>query len=361
MRERLEASSFVLLPAVYNGLTARIAEHVGFDALYMSGGATALGLGLPDVGLTSLTEVTNNIRHIAEVTDLPLIADADTGFGNPVSVRRTVREYERAGAAGLHLEDQAFPKKCGYLEGKEVIDADEFVQKLQAALEARINPETIIIARTDALQVHGWDEVEARVSAYYEAGADVVFVDGIHRNEIETYVDRVVSRGMPTLYNGTELSAAEAEAHGFAMQIQAVAIYASYRAEYTALEHLRKTGSRAEVPAGQQGVPPFTDVVGLPRVYELEARHGLEQKENAQDRAWDEAFARLVGYVEREGTSVVPAEHLEEGFALGAWVATQRALSHEIGGRGAVLTPARRRALAELSGWDWGGQPPRSG
>jgi 2-methylisocitrate lyase-like PEP mutase family enzyme len=353
LRARLDDSEFVLLPTIFNGLTARIAEHVGFDALYMSGAGTALALGLPDVGVTSLTEVTANIRQIDEVTDLPFIADADTGFGNPINVRRTVRAYEQAGAAGLHMEDQASPKKCGFLEGKEVIPKDEYVNKLRAALEARENPETIIIARTDALQVNGWDDVEDRVNAYYEAGADVIFVDGVYRTEVDTYLDRVVRQGIPALFSGTDLSADEARDLGFAMQIQSVALYASYRAEYTALQTLARTGRKPEVPADQPQVPPFTDVVGLPRVYELESRYGIEHEENAQDRAWDEAFGRLLAFVAREGNSVVPAEHLEAGFALGAWVKAQRQLSHEIGGRGDILTAERRRSLSELPGWSW--------
>lgn len=354
LRERLDDSEFVLLPTIFNGLTARIAEHVGFDALYMTGAGTALALGLPDVGVTSLTEVTANIRQIREVTDLPLVADADTGFGNPVNVRRTVRAYERAGASGLHMEDQAFPKKCGFLEGKEVIPKQEYVEKLRAALEAREDPATVIIARTDALQVNGWDDVTDRVEAYYEAGADVVFVDGVYRTEVETYLERVVRRGIPALFSGTDLSADEARELGFAMQIQSVALYASYRAEYTALETLARTGRKPQVPADQRDVPPFTDLVGLPRVYELESRYGIERGENAQDRAWDEAFARLLAFVAREGDAGVPASHVEEGFALGAWVRAQKELSHEIGGRGEILTADRRRSLAGLPGWDWG-------
>jgi 2-methylisocitrate lyase-like PEP mutase family enzyme len=353
LRGRLDAGDFILLPTIFNGLTARIAEHVGFDAIYMTGAGTALAQGLPDVGLTSLDELLTNVRHITEVTDLPLVVDGETGFGNPVNVRRTVREYERAGAAGLHLEDQAFPKKCGFLEGKRVISAEEYIHKLRAACDARANPDTIIIARTDALQVNGWDDVERRVDAYHEAGADAVFVDGVHRSEIDTYVDRVVRHGIPTLYNGTDLSAEEAQSLGFRLQIQSVALYASYRAEYTALETLHRTGRRPEVPADQRDVPAFTDLVGLPEVYDLEARYGLEREVNAQDIAWNQAFDKLLRFVEREGTGDVAGTHLEDGFQLGAWVAEQRRLSREIGGRGEILTPERRRSLTALPGWRW--------
>jgi 2-methylisocitrate lyase-like PEP mutase family enzyme len=353
LRARLDAGEFILLPTIFNGLTARIAEHLGFDAIYMTGAGTALVQGLPDVGLTSLDELTTNIRQISEVADLPLIADGETGFGNPLNVRRTVQAYERAGAAGLHLEDQAFPKKCGFLEGKRVIPPEEYAHKLRAAIDARTNEDTIIIARTDALQVNGWDDVESRVNAYHEAGADVVFVDGVHRHEIETYVERVVRHGIPTLFNGTDLSADEAKELGFKIQIQSVALYASYRAEFWALQALRQTGRKPEVPADQREVPPFTDIVGLPEVYEFEANYGLEAEPNAQDAAWDEAFEKLLRFVEREGSGDVTEDHVEEGFPLGRWVAEQRRLSREIGGRGAVLTPERRRSLAALPGWEW--------
>jgi 2,3-dimethylmalate lyase len=353
LRDRLDAGEFILLPTIFNGLTARIAEHVGFDAIYMTGAGTALAQGLPDVGITSLDELLTNIRHITEVTELPLIVDGETGFGNPLNVRRTVREYERAGAVGLHLEDQAFPKKCGFLEGKRVIPADEYVHKLRAACDARADPDTIIIARTDALQVNGWDDVERRVNTYYAAGADAVFVDGVHRNEIETYADRVARHGIPTLYNGTDLSAEEARSLGFRLQIQSVALYASYRAEFTALETLFRTGRRPEVPADQRDVPAFTDLVGLPEVYEMEARYGIERETNAQDLAWNRAFDKLLRFVKREGSGDVAASHVEDGFALGAWVAEQKRLSREIGGRGEILTPERRRTLTALPGWRW--------
>lgn len=353
LRQRIEASEFTLLPAVYDGLTTRICEHLGFEALYLTGGGTALIKGLPDVGLTSMSELTAAIRGVTEVSDLPLLVDAETGFGNPVNVRRTVSEYERAGAAGMHIEDQAFPKKCGFLQGKEVVPTVEFVEKIRAAVDARIAAETVIVARTDALQVYGWDEVEARCTAYYEAGADVVFVDGVQRSELETYCRRIVEPGLPTLYNGTDLSAAEAEQLGFRLQIQAVAIYVSYRAVYAALETLKQTGRKPRLPDDVPQVPPITEIVGLPQVYELEAEYGITHAESAEDRAWEVAFERLRQFTEREGTSAVAADHLEDGFELGAWVDSQRALSQEIGGRGEVLTAERRRALSALPGWDW--------
>src|SRR5580704_6562692 len=184
---------FVLAPGVYDGLTAKIAGRIGFDALYMTGFGTPASLGMPDVGLATLTEMAANVTRVAEASGLPVIADADTGYGNPLNVQRTVRAYERAGAAALHLEDQVFPKKCGFFEGKRVIPAAEHAQKIKAACDARDGTDLVIIARTDALAVTGWSDVEDRVHAYREAGADVVFVDGIKtRDELDHYIARIV-------------------------------------------------------------------------------------------------------------------------------------------------------------------------
>src|ERR1700733_12555378 len=189
---------FVLAPGVYDALSAKVAAHIGFDVLYMTGFGTAASMGMPDVGLATLTEMAANVGRVVEASGLPVIADADTGYGNPLNVQRTVRAYERAGAAALHLEDQVFPKKCGFFEGKRVIPATEHVQKIQAACDARASDDFVVIARTDALAVTGWDDVVDRVSAYRDAGADLVFVDGIKtRADLDAYVDRVVRPGLP--------------------------------------------------------------------------------------------------------------------------------------------------------------------
>src|SRR3984957_466469 len=156
---------FVLAPGVYDALSAKIAGHIGFDALYMTGFGTAASLGMPDAGLATLTEMAANVARVAEAGGLPVIADADPGYGNPLNVQRTVKAYERAGAAALHLEDQAFPKKCGFFEGKRVIPGGEHVQKIKAACDARSDDGFVVIARTDALAVTGWDDVVERVHA----------------------------------------------------------------------------------------------------------------------------------------------------------------------------------------------------
>jgi 2,3-dimethylmalate lyase len=272
---------FVLAPGVYDGLSAKIAGTIGFDVLYMTGFGTAAALGLPDVGLATLTEMAANVGRVVDASGLPVIADADTGYGNPLNVQRTVRAYERAGAAALHLEDQVFPKKCGFFEGKRVIPAAEHVQKIRAACDARARDQFVIIARTDALAVHGWDDVVDRVGAYLEAGADVVFVDGIRtREDLDNYVRRVVAPGLPALYNGALIGAGEAQRLGFRIQILAgAALFAAYSGIYQALAEVRETGSyQAEAAiladgAGNGKLPPITHVLGLPEVYGLERRY----------------------------------------------------------------------------------------
>ena len=272
---------FILAPGVYDGLSAKIAGHIGFDALYMTGFGTAASLGMPDAGLATLTEMAANVARVAEAGGLPVIADADTGYGNPLNVQRTVRAYERAGAAALHLEDQAFPKKCGFFEGKRVIPLAEHVQKIRAACDARASDDFVVIARTDALAVTGWDDVVDRVSAYRDAGADLVFVDGIKtRADLDAYVDRVVRPGLPALYNGALVPAAEAEALGFRVQILAgAALLAAFHAIRSALQVVKDTGEQPAVspgeatPAVAAGLEDLADMLGLPVVYELERRY----------------------------------------------------------------------------------------
>lgn len=272
---------FVLAPGVYDGLSAKIAGHIGFDALYMTGFGTAASLGMPDAGLATLTEMAANVARVVEASGLPVIADADTGYGNPLNVQRTVKAYERAGAAALHLEDQAFPKKCGFFEGKRVIPLAEHAQKIRAACDARASDDFVVIARTDALAVSGWDDVVDRVNAYRDAGADLVFVDGIKtRADLDAYVDRVVRQGLPALYNGALVPAAEAEALGFRIQILAgAALLAAFHAIRSALQIVKDTGEQPPVspgearPAVAAGLEDIADMLGLPDVYELEQRY----------------------------------------------------------------------------------------
>src|SRR5919108_2694647 len=179
LRELLTGPDLLVIPGAYDALSARLIVQAGFPAVYMTGFGTAASvLGQPDVGLLTMSEMVSRAAALAAVIgDLPLIADADTGYGNPINVRRTIREYERAGAAGLHIEDQVWPKKCGHMEGKQVIAVDEMVQKIRAAVDARQDPDFVIIARTDANAVNGLEDALLRGQAYREAGADVIFIE----------------------------------------------------------------------------------------------------------------------------------------------------------------------------------------
>ena len=178
LRQMLGEPGIIVAPGAYEGISARLIEAQGFKAVYLTGAGTAATvLGQPDLGLTTLTELATHAAHVAGCVSLPIMADADTGFGNALNVVRTVREYERAGVAALHLEDQVFPKKCGHIAGKQVIPAKEFAEKIRAASEYRTDPDFVIIARTDARAVHGLDDAIERGNLYHEAGADVIFVE----------------------------------------------------------------------------------------------------------------------------------------------------------------------------------------
>jgi 2-methylisocitrate lyase-like PEP mutase family enzyme len=178
LRQRLTSAEILVAPGVYDGLTATLAEQAGFEALYLSGAAVAYTrLGRPDIGLTSATEMADTMALIADRVDLPVIIDADTGFGNALNAQRTMRIYERAGASALQVEDQTYPKRCGHLADKSLISAAEMAGKIAAMAEARATEETLIIARTDAIAVEGFDAAMDRAGAYIDAGADIMFIE----------------------------------------------------------------------------------------------------------------------------------------------------------------------------------------
>ncbi len=164
-RNLMGSDQIIVAPGAYDGVTARLIEHAGFPAVYMTGAGTAATLGYPDLGLVTMTEMVANAATLARSVNIPVIADADTGYGNELNVTRAVREYESRGVAGIHIEDQVAPKRCGHLDGKEIISADEFVAKIRAAVAARRDPDFVIIARTDARAVAGFDEAIARANA----------------------------------------------------------------------------------------------------------------------------------------------------------------------------------------------------
>src|SRR5579872_1350905 len=200
LRELLANKEMTVAPFVFDCLQAKLAEQAGFEAVYMTGFGTSAARGFPDLGLMTMTEMVANVRALANAVKIPVIADADTGYGNPMNVWRTVREYEDAGAAALHIEDQVFPKRCGFLAGKQVIPMEEMLPKVRAACDARRDSNLVIIARTDALAVNGWEDVVRRARAYRAVGADLIFVDGIRTVEdLKRYVAELGD--LPLLYN----------------------------------------------------------------------------------------------------------------------------------------------------------------
>ena len=203
LRAMLKGDEIMVAPGVYDGLSARLARDAGFAAVYATGGGIARSMGYPDLGLLSMREVTERVAGIVEHAGVPVIADADTGYGNTLNVRRTIREFERAGVAALHLEDQTFPKRCGHLDDKTVVPAGEMVQKLRAARDAATDGDLVLIARTDAIAVEGLDAAIERALAYAAAGADVVFVEApISEAQMETIARRVTAPKLLNMFEG---------------------------------------------------------------------------------------------------------------------------------------------------------------
>ncbi len=223
---RLKAREILVAPGVYDGLTASLAADAGFEALYLSGAAVAYTrLGRPDIGLTSLTEMAETMGLIRDRVDLPVIIDADTGFGNALNAQRTMRLYERAGASALQVEDQTYPKRCGHLADKSLIPTDEMAGKIRAMADARASEETLIIARTDAIAVEGFDPAIERGEAYVEAGADVLFIEAPRSGDELRQVAAHFGDRVPLLANMVEggatpvQGAADLEAIGFSIVI----------------------------------------------------------------------------------------------------------------------------------------------
>jgi 2-methylisocitrate lyase-like PEP mutase family enzyme len=272
LRQMLQEGPMIVAPFVLNALHAKIAESVGFSAVYMTGAGTAAERGFPDVGLLTMTEMITNARYIADAVQIPVICDADTGYGNPLNVQRTVREYEHAGVAAIHLEDQVFPKKCGFFAGKQVIPLEEHVQKIRAALDARSDPDFVIIARCDAYAVNGWADTVKRCRAYKDAGADLVFVDGIKNLEdLRRYATDMA--GLPRMYNGDLAPTQEVAALGYRLMICGSTIWLVYKQVQAAFEELQHTGRvNPERYATRWDV---AGILGLDRVYDLERQYGV--------------------------------------------------------------------------------------
>jgi 2,3-dimethylmalate lyase len=280
LRELLARPEPLVAPGAYDALSARLVEQAGFDVVYMTGfGTTAALAGRPDVGLLTGTEMIDNARRIVAAVDVPVIADADTGYGNAINVVRTVQAYEQAGVAGIHLEDQVMPKKCGHMSGKAVIPADEMVGKIRAAVAARRDPDFLLIARTDAAAVEGLSAAIERARAYAGAGADVLFVEApTSEDDIARVADEL--RGVaPLVFNWAEgghtppIPLARIAELGFALVLFPIGtLLAATAGIRRLLASLRADG----VPAVDD-LPTFdgfTDLIGLPEIRDLESRFG---------------------------------------------------------------------------------------
>jgi carboxyvinyl-carboxyphosphonate phosphorylmutase len=285
LRELLAGPDLLVIPGAFDALSARLIVQAGFPAVYMTGfGTSASILGQPDVGLLTMSEMVNRAAALAAISgDLPLIADADTGYGNPINVQRTIREYERVGVAGLHLEDQVWPKKCGHMEGKQVITMDEMVQKIHAALDARQDPDFVIIARTDANAVDGFEDALRRGQAYCEAGADVIFIEA-PRSIAELQTIKQTFPGIPLLFNWAEsgktplLSLDEIRTLGFKLVIFPVSmLFAATHAMLELLNVLKRGETPSLFAESMVTFTQFTQHVGLPEIQELERRYGVNQ------------------------------------------------------------------------------------
>src|SRR5438270_7349385 len=285
LRELLVQRDLLVAPGAYDALSARLIAQAGFPAVYMTGFGTAASvLGQPDVGLLTMSEMVSRAAALAAVVgDRPLIADADTGYGNPINVRRTVREYERAGVAAIHIEDQVWPKKCGHMEGKQVIPVDEMVQKIRAAADARQDPDFVIIARTDANAVYGLEDALRRGRAYREAGADVIFIEAPRSiAELEAIVQAFPD--VPQFYNWAEsgktplLSLDEIHALGFKLVIFPVSmLFAATHAMLELLELLKRGETPSAYAERMVTFSQFTQNIGLPEIQELERHYGVNQ------------------------------------------------------------------------------------
>ena len=280
LRELLNSGQTVVAPGAFDPLAARLVEEAGFAAVYMTGfGTSAALLGRPDVGLLTMTEMADSAGRIAACVDIPLIADADTGYGNPLNVIRTVGAYEAAGVAGLHIEDQVAPKKCGHMEGKQVIGADEMAQKVRAAVDARTDPDFVIIARTDARAVEGLDSALDRARRYRDAGADVLFIEALV-SEAEIEAAAAAFPDVPLLFNWAEggktppVSLDRLTELGYRIVIFPIGtLLAATAAMRRILKEIATTGTPAALLGELPTFGEFTDFIGLPEVRGIEQRY----------------------------------------------------------------------------------------
>ena len=279
LRHLLRQPGIIVAPGAYDCLTAKIIQQAGFPAVYMTGAGTSVArLGYPDLALATMTEMIANAANIVGAVEVPVIADADTGFGGVLNIRRTVQQYERSGVAAIHIEDQEFPKRCGHLDGKRVIPTEDMVRKIRAAVDARIDEDLIIIVRTDALAVTGWDDTMQRCQEYIQAGADVLFVEALRTPE---EAQRVVRNfDVPLLYNFVEsgksplIPVPELQRLGFKLVIFPVsALLTVCQAVSNLMQELKTQGTTANSMQHMVSLESCFETVGLSEMLALDARY----------------------------------------------------------------------------------------
>ncbi|MDR1194330.1 MAG: isocitrate lyase/PEP mutase family protein [Peptococcaceae bacterium] len=279
LKHLFQSGKLIVAPGAHDALTAKIIGKTGFDAVYMTGyGQSASHLGDPDVGLMTMSEMVARANAFVEASGVPVVADADTGFGNAVNVIRAVREYEKAGVAVIQLEDQVMPKKCGHMTGRQVITKEEMVGKIKAAADTRIDPDFMIMARTDARTVHGIEEALERGAAYQEAGADIIFIESPESEEEMKKINEVIT--VYTLANMVEggrtplLPNHKLAALGYDLVIYPTAsTYVTTKAMIDLMEGLKRDGTTASMIDRMIPFPQFNDLIGLPRIREIETKY----------------------------------------------------------------------------------------
>jgi len=282
LRQLLARPGVIMAPGVADALNAKLVARHGFEAIYMTGaGTSAVRLGMPDVGLLTMSEMVDNAGRIADSSGLPLIADADNGYGGVLNVRRTIQAYERAGVAAVHIEDQVMPKRCGHLMGKQLVPATEMTAKIRAAVDARTDADFVVIARTDAVAVEGFDAALERAERYREAGADVLFVEAPNAEQLPQIAPRLKA---PLLYNMATsgktpfLGRDEIERLGFKLIIYPNwVMLAAIRAASQVLATLKETGTIAGVASEVPSFKEFFDLLGMPDIQALEASYGIDE------------------------------------------------------------------------------------
>jgi 2-methylisocitrate lyase-like PEP mutase family enzyme len=276
---RIKKREWMSLPGIFEMISARIADGMGFPALYMTGyGTVASYLGLPDAGLATYTDMVDRVARFAEVCTTPFIADGDTGYGGLLNLERTVKGYERAGAAGIQIEDQQFPKKCGHTPGRRVIPLEEAAAKIKLAVESRSSKDFLIVARTDARGAHGLDEALRRGEAFAKAGADVLFIESPQSVEEMERIGKAF-KGKPLLCNVVEggmtpvLPVTELERIGYNLAIYpGTAFLAMGAAVRKVYEQIRKTGSSLEAPVPLDDFKAFSKLMGFEQVWDFEKK-----------------------------------------------------------------------------------------